>query len=78
MAQKDKILNKAKLNPGGLSFLEFQSLLSGFGWSKDRHKGSHEIWYSSTGDRMSIQNRHGTAKEYQVKQFLKYLQEVRQ
>lgn len=73
MTQKDKILNKAERNPSGLSFLEFQNLLSGFDWIKDRQKGSHEIWYSLTGDRLSIQNRQGMAKGYQVKQFLKYL-----
>jgi hypothetical protein len=77
MTQKDKILDKAKRNPEGLSFLEFQNLLSSFGWNKDRQKGCHEIWYSIIGDRISIQNRHGNAKGYQVKQFLKYLQEVR-
>jgi predicted RNA binding protein YcfA (HicA-like mRNA interferase family) len=40
-------------------------------WTLDRQKGSHQIWYSPVEHyRISIQDRKGEAKSYQVKQFL--------
>lgn len=70
MSKGEKLLQKAERNPDGLSFSDFQTLLSHYGWTRDRQRGSHQIWYSSCGMRLSIQNRHGMAKGYQVKQFL--------
>ncbi len=78
MQKKGKLLAKAKNKPKGLSFKDFQTLLNHCGWIKDHQTGSHEIWYSKTRYRLSIQNRKGKAKEYQVKQFLdQYYNEVR-
>lgn len=45
------------------------------GWILDHQKGSHQIWYSPKSYRISVQNRNGKAKEYQVKQFLTRLRE---
>lgn len=73
MSQYKKLLDKAKRNPEGLSFAEFQTLMTRLGWVKDHQKGSHQIWYSLEGIRISIQNRNGMAKGYQVRQFLGYL-----
>ena len=70
MTQNKKLLEKAIRNPNGLSFAEFQTLLSQYGWTKDRQRGSHQIWYAPNGDRISIQTRNSMAKGYQVKQFL--------
>ena len=71
MSQYKKLLSKAIQNPDGLSFSEFQTLMAQCGWVKDRQKGSHQIWYSPEGARISVQRRNGTAKGYQVRQFLK-------
>jgi len=71
MGKDKKLLGKAEINPSGLSFKEFQTLMSRFGWVLDHQSGSHQIWYSSQGARISVQNRNGMAKGYQVKQFLK-------
>ena len=71
MSKLDKLLEKARNNPGGLQFKEFRSLLSGFGWIHDRTSGSHEIWISLQGVRLSIQSKGKMAKGYQIKQFLK-------
>lgn len=75
MSKRHKLFDKAKRNPGGISFPEFQTLLSHCGWIKDRQRGSHQIWYSREGERLSVQERKGMAKGYQVRQFLDFMKE---
>lgn len=75
MGKKEKLLQKAINNPKGLSFKDFETLLINFGWIFDRQNGSHKIYYSSNGVRLPIQDRKGKAKEYQVKQFIKIIEE---
>ena len=75
MTQQEKLLAKAKRHSEGLRFIEFQNLMRQYGWEKDHQRGSHEIWYSKQGFRLSIQNKNNMAKGYQVKQFLKCLGE---
>jgi hypothetical protein len=71
MTKREKLLSKAQNNPKGLSFADFQTLLTQTGWQFDRQAGSHQIWYSPNGYRISIQNGNsGQAKGYQVEQFL--------
>ena len=57
--QYEKLLSKAIRNPNGLSFSEFQTLMTQCGWINDRQRGSHQIWYSPEGVRLSIQTRNG-------------------
>ena len=67
----EKLIAKALNNPKGLSFQDFQQLLRGASWTFDHQRGSHQIWYSPTGHRLSIQETHdGKAKGYQVEQFI--------
>lgn len=75
MGQFDKLLAKAIQNPEGLSFSDFQNLMIYCKWIKDRQRGSHQIWYSPEGSRLSIQTRNGMAKGYQVRQFLSLIKE---
>lgn len=71
MTKREKRIAKALNNPRGLSFEEFQQLLRGASWIFDHQRGSHQIWYSPTGHRLSIQeSRDGKAKGYQVEQFI--------
>lgn len=70
MSKKEKLLLQAINNPQGLSFDDFKTLLSRCGWIDDHQTGSHSIWYSPKRFRLSIQNKGGMAKGYQVKQFL--------
>ena len=70
MSKHEKLLQKAQANHEGLSFEDFQTLMQRCGWMMDHQSGSHQIWYSPKGDRISVQNRKGKAKGYQVKQFL--------
>jgi hypothetical protein len=71
MTQREKLLARARNNPRGLSFADFQALLRHAGWMLDHQSGSHQIWYSPIGARLSVQEgRDGKAKGYQVEQFL--------
>jgi hypothetical protein len=71
MTKTEKLLAKARNNPGGLSFDEFKTLLSRCGWLFDHQSGSHEIWFSPGRKRLPIQPAsNGKAKAYQIRQFL--------
>ena len=75
MVSQQKLLDKAIRNSNGLRFNEFETLLKQCGWTFDRQRGSHRIWYSPQGVRLSIQAKGNRAKGYQVEQFLKYYEE---
>jgi len=71
MTKREKLIAKAFNNQKGLSFQDFQQLLRVARWTFDHQRGSHQIWYSPTGHRLSIQEgREGKAKFYQVEQFI--------
>lgn len=74
MSKKEKLLDKAINNSDGLSFDEFCTIMKHQGWTLDHQRGSHQIWYSPKAFRLSVQNRNGKAKGYQVKQFLARLE----
>lgn len=75
MSKKEKLLRDAISNPNGLSFDDFCTLMKHQGWCLDHQRGSHQIWYSPRLYRISVRNRNGKAKSYQVKQFLVRLNE---
>jgi hypothetical protein len=75
MTKQEKLLKKAINNPDNMSFSDFQTLMSRHGWILDHQSGSHQIWYSPESFRLSVQNRNGNAKGYQIKQFLTRLEE---
>ena len=78
MTKREKLLNRAMNNPKNFSFGEFQTLLRQAGWIFDHQKGSHQIWCSPDRRRLPIQEaRNGKAKSYQVEQFLKQYQEIK-
>jgi len=67
MTKAEKLLAKARNTPSGLSFSEFERLLSQNGWVFDHQKGSHRFWYSHEGFRLPVQPRpDGKAKGYQT------------
>ena len=63
-------LEKAQQNPNGLKFNQFERLMHGCEWTERRQRGSHRIWYSPRGYRLSVQPNKSMAKGYQVRQFL--------
>ncbi len=70
MSKKNKLLEKENNNPDELSIDDFCTLMKHQGWILDHQRGSHQIWYSPKSHRLSVQDRNGKAKGYQVKQFL--------
>ena len=71
MNRRNTLIQKARRNPNGLKFREFERLLLQSGWTQRRQRGSHRIWYSPNGHRLIIQPNGSMAKGYQVRQFLK-------
>jgi hypothetical protein len=53
MSRKEKLLDKAKNNPDGLSIDDFYTLMKHQGWILDHQRGSHQIWYSPKSFRLS-------------------------
>lgn len=71
MTKREKLMVKAMNNSKGLAFQDFQQLLRSANWTFDHQRGSHQIWYSPSGHRLSIQEgRSGKSKGYQVEQFM--------
>lgn len=70
MNRREVLFEKAQQNPNALKFNQFERLMQDCGWSQRRQRGSHRIWYSPGGYRLSIQPNKSMAKSYQVRQFL--------
>jgi hypothetical protein len=72
-----KLFKKAKANPCGLSFSQFQRLCAGIGMILDRKESSHFIY--KLGEPfflLSIQKtKDGKAKAYQVRQLMNFIEE---
>ncbi len=75
MVRQSKLLEKAIRNSNSLRFNEFETLLTQCGWTFDRQRGSHRIWYSPQGMRLAVQARGNRAKGYQVERFLRHYAE---
>jgi hypothetical protein len=43
VSKTEKLLAKARNNPDGLSFDDFETLLARMGWIKRRQEGSHSL-----------------------------------
>lgn len=71
MSKKEKLLERARNNPDGLKFSDFETLLKYLGWVFKRQKGSHRMWVSTKNSVLAIQDRAGKSKGYQVVQALK-------
>lgn len=71
------LLAQALRNPQGLRFAEACQPAEAFGFRHSRTKGSHAI-FSRPGvcAIINLQNCHGKAKAYQVRQMLKLMEEL--
>lgn len=71
-----KLLLKALNAPQNLRFAELQLLAEAFGYTLDRVRGSHHIFINPKASRpLNLQEAGGKAKAYQVKQFLRDIEE---
>lgn len=71
-----KLLMKAINAPQNLRFAELITLAQAFGYVLDRVTGSHHILIHAEAERpLNVQDAKGKAKPYQVKQFLRDIEE---
>ncbi len=71
-----KILEKALDSAANVSFADMRKLVEAFGFRLSRIKGSHHIFvHDSVPELANLQEVRGKAKPYQVRQFLKLVEE---
>ena len=73
-----KIYEKLLVSPQNLRFADFCKAVEAFGYRLDRTKGSHHIYEHPRATRpLNLQSWRGDAKPYQVRQFLRDVEEFR-
>ena len=71
-----KTLQKILSRSTDIRFAEMVSLVEAFGFRLDRLRGSHHIFVHPDVDRLvNLQEVRGKAKPYQIRQFLKLVEE---
>lgn len=76
MSNPGKLLAKVIASPNNVRFADMQGLVEAFGFRFHRMSGSHYL-YAHVGikELVNLQERDGKAKAYQVRQFLKLVEE---
>jgi predicted RNA binding protein YcfA (HicA-like mRNA interferase family) len=73
--KRRNLLQRIANNPKSARFDEIVLLLEAFGFKLARKKGSHHIFiHPAVSLPVNIQDVHGDAKPYQVRQFLKIVE----
>ncbi len=71
-----KVLEKIISGSLSISFTDFCSLIEAFGFSLSRIRGSHHIFtHPGIPELVNVQQVGGKAKPYQIRQFLKLVEE---
>ena len=75
MTRAGELLQKAIRSPASLRFGEMVRLAEAFGFREARQQGSHHIFIRpDVKELVNIQDVHGMAKPYQVRQLLKLVE----
>lgn len=75
MSRTPKLLAKAIARNRNLRFEELTRLAEAFGFREIRISGSHHIYsHADVPGLLNLQDAHGQAKPYQVRQFLKLVE----
>jgi predicted RNA binding protein YcfA (HicA-like mRNA interferase family) len=73
---KRRILEKALAGSRNISFDEFVALLEAFGFRLSRINGSHHVFvHQQVRKIVNLQEENGKAKYYQVRQFLRLVEQ---
>lgn len=73
---KRKLLRKVLADSKNIRFGDFVTLVEGFGFQLARVTGGHHIFERpEVSEVVNLQNRKGKAKPYQIKQFLKLVEQ---
>lgn len=76
MTKKRKLLEKILTGSKNVQFDELVGLVEAFGFKLSRISGSHHIFiHPDIPDLVNLQNRKGQAVPYQVRQFLKIIEQ---
>jgi predicted RNA binding protein YcfA (HicA-like mRNA interferase family) len=76
MTKKQKLFAKILSESKNIQFSEFLRLLEAFGFQLARINGSHHIFrHPMFPEQLNLQNKNGQAKSYQIKQFLRLVEE---
>jgi predicted RNA binding protein YcfA (HicA-like mRNA interferase family) len=71
-----KIYEKILAGSHNIRFADFGKVAEAFGYRLDRTRGSHHIYEHPEATRpLNLQNDHGQAKPYQIRQFLRDVEE---
>ena len=74
--RREKILKKMKRNPKNVRFKQICLMAEVFGFTQRKGKGSHTIFIrKDLGVLLNFQNIRGNVKPYQVKQFIKVVEQ---
>jgi len=74
--KKRKLLRKILNSQQNVAFADLVNLAEGFGFRLSRVKGSHHIFiHDDVTQLLNLQNVNGQAKPYQVRQFLKLVEQ---
>jgi len=74
--RKRKLLKRILANPQNVAFGDMVSLVEAFGFRLSRVSGSHHIFVrTDVRELVNLQNVSGQAKPYQVRQFLKLVEQ---
>jgi hypothetical protein len=73
---KRKLLKKVLAGPKNIRFADMVALVKGFGFRLARVSGGHHIFERpDVPEIVNLQNRKGKAKPYQIRQFLKLVEQ---
>ena len=73
MSRNDKLIEKACVHPGSLTFEELVRLAGLFGFRQCRQKGSHRIFSRKGHQHFNFQESGGMAKTAQVRPFMDHV-----
>jgi len=75
MSSKEKLLQKILSGSRNVRFGDMVALVNAFGFRLSRTKGSHHIFtHPGIPELVNLQEVHGQAKPYQIKQFLNLIE----
>ena len=75
MSSKEKLLQKILSGSRNVRFGDMVVLVNAFGFRLSRTKGSHHIFtHPGIPELVNLQEVHGQAKPYQIKQFLNLIE----
>ena len=71
-----KLYERLLQHTQNVRFADFCKVVEAFGYRHDRTSGSHAIYeHPQTPRPLNLQNSHGQAKPYQIRQFLREVEE---